>query len=120
MELTKDVLECVFQVTREVRAGHISLSEGRAELVKKHGFNPNSATMSIRSLRHMLNGEPYRRALTIDATDYFLTRIREIDGNEPLRTALNGLSKHIDYRSGSGLKVPGLVSVLARHQKYLC
>lgn len=117
MELTKDILEDVFQITRQVKAGNISVAEGKADLVHTHGFNPNSATMSIRSLCHLIKGERYRRALTIEATDYFLSRIREEDGEEALRTALEGLSSHIEYRDSTGVNVPGLQSVLDKHSK---
>jgi 5-methylcytosine-specific restriction protein A len=85
MELTQKILEEVFQVTRQVDKGDITLAKGRDELVRAYGFNPNSANMTIRSLRHMLNGERYRRALTLDATDYFLGRIQEEYGNQGLK-----------------------------------
>ncbi|WP_306394738.1 hypothetical protein [Telluria beijingensis] len=117
MELSKDILEQIFQLTQQVNSGRISLTAGRDELVKAFGFNPNSASMTIRSLRHLLNGERYRRALTIGATDYFLGRIREEYGNEGLRKALAGLSAHIEYRNSQDVKVPGLDTILAKHSR---
>lgn len=117
MELTKYILEDVFQVARQVKAGGITLTEGRTGLARAHGFNQNSATMTLRSLIHLHRGERYRRALTIGATDYFLTRIREEDGEAGLQTALRGLSAHIDYRVSTGVNVPGLQTVLAKHSK---
>lgn len=115
MELSKDVLEDVFRIARQVKGGDITLAKGKTTLVCSHGFNPNSAAMTIRSLCHMMNGERYRRALTIEATDYFLRRIKEEDGSEGLWRALKGLSSHIDYRHSTGVNVPGLQSVLAKH-----
>ncbi|HZW11694.1 MAG TPA: hypothetical protein VFF81_00690 [Noviherbaspirillum sp.] len=98
MELTRDILEDVFQLARQVRAGDITLTKGANDLVRSYGFNPNSATMTIRSPCHMLKGKRYRRALTVGATDYFFTRIKEEDGNDALLLALKALSSHIDYR----------------------
>jgi len=117
MELTKDILEDVFQIARQVKAGDITLTKGKADLVRAHGFNQNSATMTLRSLIHLHRGERYRRALTIGATDYFLSRIREEDGEAGLQTALRGLSAHIDYRGSTGVNVPGLQTVLAKYSK---
>ncbi|WP_314437102.1 hypothetical protein [Massilia timonae] len=117
MELSKDILESIFQLTQQVNSGRISLGDGRDELVRMFGFNPNSARINIRSLRHMLNGERYRRALTIGATDYFLQRIREEYGNDGLRKALAGLSAHIEYRNSQNVKVPGLDTILAKYSK---
>ena len=117
MELSQEILEEIFEVTRQVDRGDITLTKGRDDLVRAYGFNANSANMTIRSLRHMLNGERYRRALTLDATDYFLGRIREEYGNNGLQKALAGLSAHIDYRHSTGVAVPGLQTILAKHSK---
>jgi 5-methylcytosine-specific restriction protein A len=117
MELNQKILEEIFQVTRQVDRGDITLTQGRDDLVRAHGLNANSANMTIRSLRHMLHGERYRRALTMDATDYFLGRIQEEYGNQGLQKALVGLSAHIDYRHSTGVAVPGLQTILARHSK---
>jgi 5-methylcytosine-specific restriction enzyme A len=117
MELSNEILEEIFQITRQVDRGDITLTKGRNNLVQAYGFNANSANMTIRSLRHMLNGEPYRRALAMGATDYFLNRIREECGKEGLCKALVGLSAHIDYRHSTGVNVPGLQTILAKHSK---
>lgn len=116
MDLSQETLEDIFQVTQLVDRGDITLTKGRDDLVRVHGLNANSANMTIRSLRHMLNGERYRRALTLNATDYFLRRIREEYGNQVLQKALAGLSAHIDYRHSTGVTVPGLQTIMAKHK----
>lgn len=115
--LNQDSLEEIFQVARQVDRGDVTQSKGRDDLVRAYGLNVNTANMTIRSLRHLLNGERYRRALTLDATDYFLVRIRDEYGDQWLRKALAGLSAHIDYRHSTGVAVPGLQTVLAKHSK---
>lgn len=117
MELNRDVLEKIFQITQQVDCRDITLSEGRDSLVRNYAFNANSASMTIRSLRHMLNGERYRRALTLGATEYFLGRIRDEYGNQGLQKALTGLSAHIDYRHSTGVAVPGLQAILEKYGK---
>jgi len=117
MQLTKDILEDVFRTARKVKTGQITLAQGGTILVGAHRLNQNSAAMMLRSLVHLHKGERYRRALTIGATDYFLTRIREEDGQAGLQTALRGLSAHIDYRESSGVRVPGLQSILAKAER---
>ena len=117
MELSPQVLEDILSITRAVKAERLTLSEGKTDLGRAHGLNPNSAAITIRSLKHMLNGERYRRALTVDATDYFLRRIREEDGNQGLELALASLLSHIDYRHSTGVNVPSLQTLLAKHKK---
>jgi 5-methylcytosine-specific restriction protein A len=117
MELSQEILEEVFQVTRQVDRGDITLTKGRGDLVRAYVLNVNSANMAIRSLRHMLNGENYRRALTVAATDYFLGRIRKEYGPQGLQKALAALSAHINYRHSTGVNVPALQTILAKHSK---
>ena len=117
MELSHDTLEEIFQVARQVERGDITQTTGRDYLVSAFGLNVNSANMTIRSLRHLLNGERYRRALTLDATHYFLGRIRDEYGDQGLQRSLAGLSAHIDYRHLTGVAVPGLQTVLAKYCK---
>jgi 5-methylcytosine-specific restriction protein A len=110
-------LEEIFQITQQVDLGSITLTKGKDDLERAHGLNTNSANMTIRSLRHMLHGERYRRALMMDTTDYFLRRIQEEYGDLGLQKALVGLSAHIDYRHSTGVEVPGLQTMLARYSK---
>lgn len=117
MKISRDVLEEIFEVTQKIDRGDITLTKGRDDLARSHGLNVNSTNIVIRSLRHMLNGERYRRALTMDATEYFLCRIKEEFGNDGLTKALAGLSSHIDYRHSTGSNVPGLQTILARHSR---
>lgn len=117
MNLTTAIMEDIFQTTLQVHCGAISVTTGKERLVRAHGLNPNSANMSIRSLRHMLNGERYRRALPIQATEYFLLRIKEHSGKDGLGKALLALAAHIDYRHDTNVSVPGLQAVLAKHSK---
>jgi hypothetical protein len=76
------MLADIFYLAQQIGRGEVTPTAGRDKLVNSHGFNCNSANMSIRSLRHLLNGERYRRALTLDAPDYFLRRIGEEYGNQ--------------------------------------
>lgn len=119
MEISERMFEDMLSVAREVRSGGITLAEARASLVREHGFNPNTAAMNVRSLCHLLRGERYRRALTIDATDHFLRRIREQDGSDGLRMALQGLSLHVEYRRSTGVEVPGLQRLLEKYIEYV-
>lgn len=116
VELKQETLEEIFRVTQQVDRGDLTLTQGRDDLARAWGLNVNSVNMTIRSLRHLLNGERYRRALTLDATDYFLRRIREEYGNPGLQKALAGLSAHIDYRHSTGVAVPGLQIILSKHR----
>lgn len=88
MELSQDTLEEIFQVARQVDRGDITQTKDRDDLVRAYGLNVNSANMTIRSLRHLLKGERYRRALTLGATDYFLGRIRDECGEQGLQDRL--------------------------------
>lgn len=117
MKQSDEVLEGIFQVACLVDRGIISRSKGADNLAMAYQLNRNSAKMAIRSLRHLINGERYRRALTLDATDHFLRRIREEYGDPGHHRALSGLSAHIEYRHSTGVAVPGLEALLTKHSR---
>lgn len=110
-ELGNDVLEAIFRVCQQVDRGEISLRQGTDDLVDSYGLNRNSAIGTIRSVRHMLHGERYRRTLTIQVTNYVLTNINEQYGSSGLRRALEGLAGHIHYLASLGTNAPGLQKV---------
>lgn len=117
MEQSKAALEDIFQLTQQVNRSEISLKKGTDDLVKAYGFKPSSANSTIRSVRHMLNGERYRRRVTTQITEYVMGRISEEYGPSGLRKALTGLSAHIDYLHSLNVNAPGLQTVLAKFSK---
>lgn len=117
MKLSNEMFERIFTTARSVHLSEKTLAIGSAELVSAYGLNPNSVKITIRSLIHLFQGERYRRAITIDLTDYALRRINENYGGKALRIALRGLSAHIDYRQSFGNAVPGLQSLLSKHSQ---
>lgn len=98
IELNQVILEDIFYLAQQVDRGEITSTAGRDKLVISYGLNPNLANMSIRFLRHLLNGKRYRRALTLGATDYVMRRISNEYGSQGMNTALRGLFAHIEYR----------------------
>lgn len=56
MELSREILEEVFQIAQQVDRGEIAMTKGRDSLVRAYGFNANSANMLVRSLRHLSTG----------------------------------------------------------------
>ena len=73
--------------------------------------------MTLSSVGHLLRGEVYKRALTIQIVEYVLSRVNEENGVAGLRKTLEGLSAHIDYRNSGGVNVPGLQTVLAKFSR---
>ena len=71
--------------------------EGVKRLQDIHGINSTSASFFIDDYRHLLKGEEFKRALSADAMDYFLTRIAD-HGLASLATAVRALQLHIIYR----------------------
>jgi len=60
-------------------------------------LSQSSLTMYLQSLKEMLRGGQYTRALKNDDTDYFLALIQRHLGQAALHSALSAMDQHITY-----------------------
>ncbi|WP_263064425.1 HNH endonuclease [Dickeya dadantii] len=75
----------------------ISAQEGARILNKNNDLNENSAKDYINNLRHMLNGEVFKRTLSADSFEYYLKKIKADFGLEPFKKSINSLKLHNSY-----------------------
>lgn len=114
MELSIKALDDIFELSQQVAKSQLTLTKGAESLSKYHGIKESSGRMTLSSVRHLLSGQVYKRALTIQIVEYVLSRVNEENGAAGLRKALTGRSAHIDYRNAGAVNVPGLQTVLAK------
>jgi 5-methylcytosine-specific restriction protein A len=117
MELSENALDDIFDLSQQVAKSQVTLTEAAKNLCKSHGIKETSGSMTLSSVGHLLGGEVYKRALTIQIVEYVLSRVNKESGVAGLSKSLEGLSAHIDYRNSGGVKVPGLQTVLAKFSK---
>jgi len=117
MELSKKALDDIFELSQQVARSQVTLTKAAESLNMSHGIKETSGRMTLSSVAHLLSGEVYKRALTIQIVEYLLSRVNEESGVSGLRKALVGLSAHIDYRNSGGVNVPGLQTILAKFSK---
>jgi len=72
-------------------------TEGVNWLSSKYKMNRSSAADYVNNLRHMLNGEVYKRTNSIIATNYFLSKIADDFSDAQKENAYQSVAKHIDY-----------------------
>lgn len=117
MELDTKALEHIFKLSQQVARSQTSLAKAADILHKQHAIKESSGRMTLSSLGRLLNGEVYKRALTIQIVEYALARVSDESGPIGLRQTLKGLSAHIDYRNSGGVNTPGLQTVLAKFSR---
>ena len=117
MELNTKVLDHIFELSQQIAKSQISLAKAAEVLHKEHAIKKSSGQMTLSSLGRLLNGEVYKRALTIQIVEYVLARVNDESGAAGLRKALTGLSAHIEYRNLGGVNAPGLQTVLAKFSR---
>jgi hypothetical protein len=83
-----------------VEGGKMRATDARDKL-EQLGVNRNSALDFVYIFRHMLRGEIYKRAMSADATEDFVTWIRRDYGERAFRNSLSALSLHIPYNGGA-------------------
>ena len=88
--------------------------------MKGSGMDEDSALILAGNVGYFLKGQVYKRAISIPATDDYLTWIRRDRNDAGLRKALQALEKHISYREFSRPTIcRGLRALLMKHAALL-
>ncbi len=119
MRISREQYEAAYQVGLEFHdsKGALGIVEAKRRLTWTL-INSNSAADLIYGVDHLLRGECYKRALSIETTDDYLNWIQRDRGDAYLAKALKALQLHIDYRSEqySADTCQGLRRLLAKYQ----
>jgi len=88
--------EKAYELARRVYEGTLRHTDAVNELAIL-GLKRSSAGDFVAIYRHMRNGVIYKRAMSREATEFFLVGIRREDGEQAFRNGLTSLSLHIPY-----------------------
>lgn len=116
-KMGNDLLEKIFQLAHQVDREEIVLKQAVDELVNSYGLDPSSAKSTINSISQMLNGKLYTRTLTLQITEFVLSKISEDNESHRLPKALKALVAHIEYQNSLQQSVPGLRAILGKFSK---
>ncbi len=114
-DITKDMIDAIYEISREIRAGQVSHSEAVRHLKNEEGFNKNSATNYLHALRHLYEGTRFTRTINLRASKRFLDRIHEDYGKSGLILAVKAIEAFLAYRKKEGHSEPGLRKILAKY-----
>jgi len=118
-EIPREYYEAAYKLGRAVYEDSKHMAEALTKL-EALGLNRTSATFFISNLSHMLKGEVYKRAMSVDATDDFLQWINRDYKTEGLRRALSALRQHMPFfRQSSPSPMRGHEAVAAKYQALL-
>jgi hypothetical protein len=119
MKITPEQYEAAYRIGLELHdhPERLGISEAKRRL-QPAGLNENSAADFVYDVGHLLRGECYKRALSEEATDDYLTWIRRDRGDAALTNALQALEEHIAYRKRRKAtdNCKGLVRLLKKHR----
>ncbi|MBG0751122.1 MULTISPECIES: HNH endonuclease [Pectobacterium] len=96
-KISKEQYTAAYTIGCQVYNKVIALQHGAKILNEEYGLNENSAKDYINNLKHMLNGEVFKRTLSAGSFEYYLIKIREDFGIELFRKAILSVGMHIDY-----------------------
>ncbi len=102
MKISPSEYQAAYADARKVYAGTMLPKEAKEHLVKL-GLNPNSAADFVYIFRCMMRGQIYKRAMSADATEFFIQAIRSQYGDAAFQNALSALRNHIPYNGGAML-----------------
>jgi 5-methylcytosine-specific restriction protein A len=97
MKISKEAIESIYSLSVAVHRKHLSRQHAVADASQQGGMSKASAQNFIYNLSHMLAGDEYKRAMNIEATEYFLRGIYSDFGIESFKMAITSVKKHIEY-----------------------
>jgi|GEM_PF-2100792 len=121
MHIERHQYEAAYKLGLERHEGNKGIAEALQEL-RGTGLKDSTAGSFIYNVSHLLKGQVYKRGLSLDVIEDYLTWIRRDRGQEGLANALTALEKHIHYRENESPQrspQPGQREVLARHKALL-
>ena len=105
-KITNKIVEIAYRVAKDFFQKKITLKQA-TEILSKNGMNEKSAVDYIYNYSNLINGKLFTRSTNAYATDYYLRKIYEENGQSGLQNALISLSQHLDYyeeKSGASVK----------------
>jgi 5-methylcytosine-specific restriction protein A len=97
MKISNDLTPQIYDLSKKIYEGELTLSEAKTIVVSDIKMNPNSANDYFFNFKHFLNGERYTRTNNAYTTDYFLSNIYKDYGLPGLTNAIKALRLHIEY-----------------------
>lgn len=119
-KITTAQIAAAYSVAASVYDDAQKPEEGTLLLSTTHGLNENTARDFIMQYRMLMNGKEFKRAMSAEALDYFLTRIRADRGEISLEHAIAAAWQHIAYyESQAKSRLKKSRSVIAAHEAVL-
>jgi len=115
MPLNISQLKLAYQQGIKLYSGKIGITKAKEPLINE-GVNSSTATDLIYNVKHLLNGNRFKRALSSNHADNFLKWIKEDYGTKGIRNALWAFRQNIEYRmEATGGNFPGPLEIYNRH-----
>lgn len=114
--ITTAQIAAAYAVAASVFNDVMKPEQGKQVLNSANGLNESTAKDFIMQYRMMAIGKGFKRAMSAEALDYFITHIRSDRGAEAFENAIAASWQHIDYyEAQSGKRMLKLRAIVARH-----
>ncbi len=97
MKIPDELLPVIYETSKKVYEGKMSLSEGAEYLFDNYKLNAGSARIYIIDFGYLMDGKTFKRTLNAYSMDYLLKRIKDEYGIAKLKIALPAFERHIHY-----------------------
>lgn len=99
--ITEEMIKKSYELAKEVYNYEIEMQDAVSAL-EDVGMNPASAWMYLDCFSHMMNGECYKRAISIMAMVYYVSKIEDDFGDKYKHRALEAVRQNYLYRKEKG------------------
>lgn len=103
-KISKNMLEETYKIAIKVYEKIFNKNEGAKILCEQHKMNRNTANIHIGIIGCMLKGFCYKRAMSGDATNYYLAMIKKDFEMEIFVKALTAVKHHFQYKKSPSIE----------------
>lgn len=111
-KIITEMIEELYELAKQVFEGAITSKESIHIMTEVHNMNSKSATIYIDCFLAMMQGKVYKREMSLEATKYYIERIKQEYDEGTYKLALGSLEEHIDYKLSRGNSIESLQKIL--------
>lgn len=116
IRLTPEMFDACYRAACRLVQDDTASFTAEIDGLESSGINRNSAIMYVYAVKDLLNGQIYKRAINLSATEQFFKAILSDFGPEGLKKALQSTRAHIAYRRELGHSVDSLEQLCDQYE----
>jgi multimeric flavodoxin WrbA len=119
MKITDNMIATAYKYAKLLYEDHIGWIDAKERIGKESGMNEGSALDYLYIFQNMMNGNVFKRAMSIESHRFFLDNIRKDYGEPHFQNALQAVEEHAKYYASLGRgHLLGVENLINEYKQY--